>query len=137
MIKHVAAFALVAALSGCVEEGPAGPRAAVPGTGATGSNEARSSAMAGVLDRISAATCDREQSCNTIGPGATFPSREVCVATIQDKYGKDLSVGMCPGGIDGAALDDCLKSLEAGQCSGTADTISRSASCPVKAMCIK
>lgn len=138
MSSRIALLVLAAAaFAGCAEEGPAGGAHAVVPETASGPNDARERAVTAVVERIAGATCDREQSCNTIGPGATFASREDCMTAVRAKYGKDLSLSMCPGGIDSGPLDDCVKSLDAGQCSQPGDAITRSATCPVKAMCIK
>lgn len=135
----VAALAAAAPIGGggCVQEGVVAPSVAVPDSGPTSTTEAREHAVAGVVDRIARATCDREQSCNTIGPGATFGSLEDCRDTIRTKYAKELSASECPGGIDKSALDDCLGSLDSGQCSGPGDEITRAATCSTKSMCLK
>ncbi len=137
MLKRgIAWLVSTAALAGCMQEGATAP-SLVPDSGPGGSPAVRDRAMADVVERIAAASCDREQSCSTIGPGATFGSRQECQNTFRAKYGKELSVSSCPGGIDKGGVDDCLSSLEAGQCSGTADVISRAATCSTKSMCIR
>jgi Family of unknown function (DUF6184) len=137
MLKHRMAWLVsTIALAGCMQEGAAAP-SVVPDTAPGGSPEAREHAVAGVLDRIVKASCDREQSCSTIGPGATFGSLQECQNTFHAKYAKELSVGNCPGGIDDGGLKDCLTSLDAGQCSGPEDSITRSATCSTKSICIK
>jgi hypothetical protein len=137
MLKHTLAWlASTVALAGCMQEGAAAP-SVVPDSGPGGSPAVRDRAVADVVERIATSSCDREQSCSTIGPGATFGSRQECQNTFRAKYAKELSVSSCPGGIDKGGLDDCLSSLEAGQCSGTADVISRAATCSTKSMCIR
>jgi hypothetical protein len=137
MLNHgIAWLVSTVVLAGCMQEGTAAP-SVVPDSGPGGSPQVREHAMTDVLDRIAKASCDREQSCSTIGPGATFGSLQECLNTFHVKYAKELSVGNCPGGIDKGGLEDCLSSLDAGQCSGTADSISRSATCSTKSICIK
>jgi hypothetical protein len=133
--RRVAWMVSAVALAGCVQEGTV-PRI-VPDSGPAGSPEARERAMGGVLDRIVKATCDREQSCNTIGPGATFGSRQECENDARGKYAKDLNVANCPGGIDQGGYEDCLTSLDSGQCSGPGDSITRGATCSTKSICVK
>jgi len=134
--RRIAWMVTMVGLAGCMQEGAAAP-SVVPDSGPAGSPQAREQAVAGVLDRITKATCDREQSCNTIGPGATFGSRQECQDTVRAKYARDLSVASCPGGMDKNALDDCLTSLDAGQCSGPGDSITRDASCSTKSICLR
>ena len=138
MLKHrIAWLVSTVALAGCMQEGgPAAP-SLVPDSGPGGSPEARDRAMAGVVDSIAKASCDREQSCNTIGPGATFGSMQECLSTFHAKYAKELSVGNCPGGIDKGGFDDCISSFEASQCSGPDEAITRTATCSTKSICIK
>jgi len=137
MLKHrVAWLASTFALAGCMQEGAAAP-SVVPESGPGGSPDVRQHVIADVIDRIAKASCDREQSCNTIGPGATFGSTQECLSTFHAKYARELSAGNCPGGIDKGGLDDCISSFEASQCGGPDEAITRTATCSTKSLCIK
>jgi hypothetical protein len=121
---------------GCAEEG-AGGRPAVSGTDPAWSPEVRARAWQEALGRIEDATCDREQSCGTIGPGGTFHSREECIEAARAKTERGVSEVQCPGGVDRAAFQRCLDSLEAGQCAQPGDAITRSARCDAADLCLK
>jgi hypothetical protein len=120
----------------CAEE-RAGARAPLSGTDPAWPPAVRDPAWEEALGKIANATCDREQSCGTIGPGAYFKSREECLATVRDKTVRGVSQVDCPGGIDRGAFQSCLDSLEAGQCSAGADAITRSARCEASELCIR
>ncbi|MGH7294594.1 MAG: DUF6184 family natural product biosynthesis lipoprotein [Polyangiaceae bacterium] len=128
------AFPLLAL--GCEETTPAA-RQPVPGTDHAPLAGPSASPDMGVIDHLSEATCDREQTCGTIGPGADFASREQCLRSMRDKLGPKLSFSQCPGGIDRAAVDTCVTSLRATECTQPGDTITRSARCATADLCMK
>jgi hypothetical protein len=135
---RISAFVVPAllVLSGCEESTPQ-PRTPVPGTDhAPLAGQAVAPDM-GVVEHIAEATCDREQSCGTIGPGAYFSSREVCMQSMREKLGPKLSFSMCPSGLDGAAVDSCVSSLRSTECTTPGDQITRSARCSVSDLCMK
>jgi hypothetical protein len=127
---------LLAFTGGCDDEGPP-PVAPAPLTDPQPQPRAQAAADERVIERIADATCDREQSCNTIGPGAYFASREECMNTVREKTRQTLSPTQCPGGILQKALDNCLASLVANQCAQPGDEITRAAQCPARLLCIK
>ena len=122
-------------MSACAED--AVPARALPESGPSAALPAREAAVAGAIARITKATCDREESCNAVGPGATFGSRPACEGAVKVKYGRDLSTSMCPGGLDAEALGACLDSIEAGECSEPGDTVGRTGMCAIKSICIR
>jgi hypothetical protein len=131
-----AVLGLTLTILGCAEEG-AGARAPVSGTDPTWPPAVRDPAWEEALGKIANATCDREQSCGTIGPGAYFKTREECLTTARAKTVRGVSQVDCPGGIDRAAFQRCLDSLEAGQCASASDAITRTARCDASDLCIR
>jgi hypothetical protein len=131
-----AACLLLALASACDDEGPH-PKTPYPLTDPQPQPHAQSAADVRVVERIASATCDREQSCGTIGPGAYFETRELCMTTVRDKTNKALNASQCPGGIDLKAYESCLTSLEASQCAQPGDEITRAARCPTSDLCMK
>jgi hypothetical protein len=130
------ALLLVAFAGGCDDERPA-PVTPTPLTDPQPQPLAQAAADTRVVERIAGATCDREQSCGTIGPGAYFASREECMRTLRDKTSESLNPSRCPGGINQRQLDVCLASLDANQCAQPGEAITRAAQCPARALCIK
>jgi len=127
---------LLAVASGCADEGPH-PRTPYPLTDPQPQPNAQAAADVRVVERIVAATCDREQSCGTIGPGAYFETRDLCMSSVRDKTSQALNASQCPGGIDVRAVQSCLTSLEASQCAQPGDAITRAARCPPADLCMK
>jgi hypothetical protein len=130
----VAGLALAAL--GCEETTPVA-REPVPGTNRAPMPGVGVAPDLGVIEHIAEATCDREQSCGTIGPGSYFASRDACMQSMRDKLGPKLSFSQCPDGLDRAAVDSCVESLRSTQCTQPGDSITRSARCSESDMCMK
>ncbi|HEX3345893.1 MAG TPA: DUF6184 family natural product biosynthesis lipoprotein, partial [Polyangiaceae bacterium] len=124
------------AASGCDDEGPPA-RTLYPLTDPQPQPRAQAAADARLVERLATATCDREQSCGTIGPGAYFETREQCLRSVRDQSGATFNATACPAGIDLKAFESCLASLEATQCAQPGDAITRAARCPASEMCLK
>jgi hypothetical protein len=120
--------------AGCAE---GGTQSVVIETAPTTPAELRAQGWESTLARIANATCDREQSCGTIGPGAFFKSREECFALFRERTAKGVNQGACPGGISSAGLRQCLASLDASECSQPGDAITRSAKCDAADLCVR
>ena len=132
----LAACLLLCVSAGC-DNGGIHPQTPYPLTDPQPQPHAQAAADARIVERIAGATCDREQSCGTIGPGAYFSSREECMRTIRDKTTATLNAFECPHGIDLGAFETCLSSLDANQCAQPGDAITRSARCPTESLCMK
>jgi hypothetical protein len=128
-------LAIVTSL-GCAE-GSGAVRPPLSGTDVASPPEVRDPAWAEALGGIADATCDREQSCGTIGPGGYFHSREECMATVRAKTERGVSAAQCHGGVDRDAYQRCLDSLEAGECDRPGDAITRAARCDAADLCIR
>jgi hypothetical protein len=113
-----------------------GTPAVVIETAPTTPVELRAAGWERTLQRIADATCDREQSCGTIGPGAFFKSREDCLGVIRARTEKGVNQGACPGGVSTAGLHACFASLEAGACTQPGDAITRAAHCEAEDLCV-
>jgi hypothetical protein len=136
-MKTASPVLLVAAFAaGCDADLPA-PVTPAPLTDPQPQPNAQAAADTRVIERMAGATCEREDSCHTIGPGAYFASREECMRTMREKTRQTLNPSQCPGGIDQKALEDCLASLDASHCTQPGDEITRSAQCSAHSLCIK
>lgn len=121
---------------GCDPE-KAPPKVAVPGTEEPDPPGTNAGADAKVVERISDAACDREQSCGTIGPGAYFTSREECLGVMRTKLSPKLTHQNCPMGIAKGALDDCIAGYQASECAQPGFAITRNVHCSVSDLCMK
>src|SRR5580704_17051489 len=69
-----------------------------------------------IVDQLSWARCDREESCNNVGAGRRYVARDVCFDQMRGRIGDDLNETQCPLGIDGEALGACLSAIRAEGC---------------------
>jgi hypothetical protein len=90
-----------------------------------------------VVDRLAAARCDQEQSCNNIGPGAKFASRSVCMEQIHGHIANDLNAYNCPRGLDSDGVDRCMAAVKSEECNHPFDTLTRYDKCRTGALCLK
>jgi hypothetical protein len=111
---------------------------AYPGTGPSeGVMNRQNLASERVVDRLSSARCDHEQTCNNIGDGRKYATVDVCMDQMRGEAANQLNAYRCPRGIDEKALDSCLASLQSGQCGFSLDSINRDNNCRASSMCMK
>jgi hypothetical protein len=89
------------------------------------------------IERIVAARCAREASCDKIGGDKRFSSREVCTQKVRTDMRDDLKSSECPRGIDGKELQECLEEIRTESCNNPIDTLSRLAACRTSDLCLK
>ncbi|MDP9000236.1 MAG: DUF6184 family natural product biosynthesis lipoprotein [Myxococcota bacterium] len=109
---------------------------AVSGTGVTSAQTAQKADSA-IVGKLAAARCDREQTCNNVGAGQKYASRDVCMDQMRGGLANDLNSYECPKGIDEAQLDKCMNGIRSEECSHPLDTISRMEKCRTGALCMK
>jgi hypothetical protein len=90
-----------------------------------------------VVERLTAARCDQEQSCKNIGPGAKYVSRSVCSEQIRGSIANDLNGYDCPRGINSDALNRCIEAIKSEECSHPFDTLARRDKCRTAGLCMK
>jgi hypothetical protein len=105
-------------------------------TTVTGASVARVGNQTAV-DRIVAARCAREASCNNVGPNKHWESGANCTQKVSSDMRDDLNARDCPGGIDEKELNECLESIRSENCNNPIDTISRLAACRTSDLCMK
>jgi hypothetical protein len=123
----IAATGLLVACGGAKQE------PAVSGTGVVSAQRADSA----VVDKLASARCDREQSCNNVGGGQKYASRDVCMDQMRGSLANELNAYDCPRGIDEAQLGECMTAIRNEECGHPIDTISRMAKCRTSALCMK
>jgi hypothetical protein len=133
--------AAVSVLAACASNNPPPPNAPqplVPGTEpAAGAMEQQAATDDEVVASIADARCDREASCNRVGPGAHYRNRDDCVHQNRQSLRTDLNSARCPGGIGEAGLTQCVKSLENGQCSAPGQDTGVTSHCKLDSMCMR
>jgi len=89
------------------------------------------------VDRIVAARCAREASCNNVGPNKHWESGASCTQKVGADMKDDLNASECPAGIDEKELNECLESIRGENCNNPIDTIGRLAACRTSDLCLK
>ena len=90
-----------------------------------------------VVNELATARCDREQSCNNVGHGQKYASRDVCMDQMRGSLANDLNAANCPSGIDQPAVDKCMAAIRAEDCGHPLDTLARLEKCRTSALCMK
>lgn len=91
----------------------------------------------GAVDRIVAARCARETTCNNVGVDKHFQNAQACTQKLKADMKEDLSAEECPRGIDQKELDECLQAIRNEDCKNPIDTISRLGACRTSDLCLK
>jgi hypothetical protein len=133
LIVRLSSFASVIAAGLLCACGASNQESAVPETGVTNAQRSDSA----VVGKVSRARCDREETCNNIGAGQRYASREVCMDQLRGGLANDLNADQCPRGIDEAQLDQCLSAIRGEACNHPLDTLSRIEKCRSSALCLK
>ena len=87
------------------------------------------------VDDLAKARCDREQTCDNVGSGKTYATRDVCMEKLHGAADNDLTNASCPNGISRQALDKCLADIRGERCDHPLDTLSRINSCARATLC--
>ena len=136
-VSHVAITGLLVAC-GASASSTTGPQAPVPGTEShDGVTEQQAVSVERVVDLIAEARCDREQSCNRIGPGAQYRHREDCLREARRFVSTSINAQRCMGGIGEVGLNRCLESIEEGQCDSPEQVTGMTSHCHLSALCMK
>jgi len=117
----------------------ASPQPVAPGTEPRpGAISEQAVADGAVVERISAARCDRNQSCDRIGPGANYRDRNDCMSQMRALVSRDLNASRCPGGMGEVGVSRCIRSLHDAECDAPGQELyPRPSHCDLGLMCLK
>jgi hypothetical protein len=90
-----------------------------------------------ILDRLSAARCEREESCRNVGDGRMYASKSACIERVRDGIATDVKPHTCSNGVDGAELERCAAALEFERCDRALDSLAGMDRCQTAALCVK
>ena len=91
-----------------------------------------------VANELARARCDREQTCNNVGDGRTYASRQACVDQFRGGVANDLNAHQCPGGINANAVEECLSAIGNEECGAhPMEAMVRMDKCRSGALCMK
>ena len=110
--------------------------AAVPET-PVGATNAQKNVDASIVSQLAYARCERERTCNNVGPGDKYVSHDVCMDQMRGSLANDLNAYDCPRGIDRDALERCSAAIRVEECSHPLDTLSRMEKCRTAAICMR
>lgn len=109
----------------------AGASSSEPGTPVPSAGAPASEAVA----RLARARCDRETSCNRVGPGRASKSQDQCVARQRELVGVAVNALPCPRGVDNVQLAMCLNALRGQTCNDRRGDIEVLPECLANALC--
>jgi len=90
------------------------------------------------IAQLSAARCDREQTCGHIGPGGRFASFDTCDASMRQKFSNELDAYNCPGGLERSSVGQCTSVIRAEQCGDhPVETLARFEKCRSDSLCME
>lgn len=129
------------ALVACAADSPPpanSPQPIVPGSQATyGVTEEQAITDEEVVNELADAKCDQRQSCNRIGPGATYRDRADCVAQMSRVLRTEVNAARCEGGIGESGLAQCVKSIHLAECDMPGELVGGASHCKLNALCIR
>jgi hypothetical protein len=90
-------------------------------------------------ERIAEARCKQEASCNAIGPGAAFGSKELCMQAMRADAAEELAGTDCMDGVADRYLNACLAEVASSACSaasGSFDRLRSYRACRTASICL-
>jgi hypothetical protein len=90
-----------------------------------------------IVEQLSVARCDREQSCGNVGADRRYVAKDVCMNQMRGSIGDDLNASRCPLGIDRQALDQCLSAIGDEGCGDGVAILNRARKCRSSALCLR
>jgi hypothetical protein len=82
----------------------------------TGSVQAMPVRYMSATARITGARCDRQLTCNQVGPDKRFPTRDICTQDEGKKTTDELKSTDCPNGYDEMKLQSCIDAIAKQDC---------------------
>jgi len=104
------------------------------GTGSHGSATMSPDAQA-AADKIVATRCEREATCNNIGSGRKYQTREACNLALNAEMSEALNSANCPGGIDATQVVACVAELRKESCTSGLSAVEHVTGCRAAAIC--
>jgi len=88
----------------------------------------------GAVDQLAAAGCDREQNCDNVGYGQTYPSRHACLDKLTLSLQEQLG-GYCAQGFARDGLEKCASALRTDDCGHTLQALVHVDHCSTSIVC--
>jgi hypothetical protein len=88
-----------------------------------------------VVEQLSAARCDQEESCRHVGVGATYASRSACMEGMRSAVTRDVDSYRCPRGIAEDVPGVCVQDVKSEECDHAFKRLNSYRSCRREALC--
>jgi hypothetical protein len=92
-------------------------------------------AMDETIARVARARCDRETTCNRVGPGHRSSSQSSCLVQERMRARREMSQYSCARGVDMIPLGTCLNTLRALRCEVGSLELDATPECAPVAIC--
>jgi len=90
------------------------------------------------MDRIAIARCAREAACAEVAAGPPKTTNQPsCMDEMKRRTWSTLRADVCPAGIRGAELEECIQAIQHESCNSPLETLSRLTSCRTRQLCGK
>lgn len=87
-------------------------------------------------DRATVASCDWYQTCDGIGAGKMYETRDSCETQVRAHWDQTWPLAQCDGKINQAQLSICLDAIHATQCGNLLDILATlGVKCPESSIC--
>ncbi|WP_394844544.1 DUF6184 family natural product biosynthesis lipoprotein [Pendulispora brunnea] len=86
-------------------------------------------------ERITAARCDREERCQTMGGGKRYTGRKTCERERRTQANYLLPAEKCSRGIPADRVNACVTAIAAAKCDMPAESFDELAPCTAQALC--
>jgi hypothetical protein len=90
-----------------------------------------------VVEQLSAARCDQEDSCRHIGSGARYASRSACMDGMRSAVTRDVDAYRCPRGIEEDVPGVCVEDVKSEECDHPFKSLKVYRSCRPEALCAR
>lgn len=91
--------------------------------------------VAGALNLLATARCEREQLCGRVGTGKTYRNLDSCERTALQAHAHDVVIVQCKGPIDSKRLEACAGKLRALACDR--EDVAATEACGTAKLCSK
>ena len=86
--------------------------------------------------KITTARCEREVTCNNVGEGKSYATKDACMNELGHNAKVDFREEECPKGVNSARVDTCLTDIRNERCGNPIDSLERVESCRRGKLCI-
>lgn len=111
-------------------------RATAPTEDPNGATNLQPNDVDAVVERLALARCERENTCNRVGNGRAYGTKNACMTVMRVATRRELAAAAdCRDKFDGVALDQCDYDVRALRCADSLDTVTSLDTCRTDRLC--